>query len=126
MWVIIGNYLNIIYKVPQKAHSHIAQKRSSGVKNKSKAKQNKSTNWLREEIKSAFAKNSTNNPPPQFTQQQNIKQTNHTYIIISKEGTADNSCVSAISKGRWKETMEHKSWRGGLAIEMIVMRIFFS
>lgn len=39
MWVIIGNYLNTIYKVPQKAHSPIAQKRSSGVKNKSKTNQ---------------------------------------------------------------------------------------
>lgn len=94
--------------MPQKEHSHIAQKRSNGVKNKSKAKQNKSTSWLWEEIKSAFVKNSTNNPPSQFTQQQNIKQTNPTYIIINKEGTADNNCVSDTSKGRWKETMEYK------------------
>lgn len=90
---------------------------------KTKAKQNKITSWLREEIKSAFAKNSTNNPPSQFTQQQNIKQTNPTYIIINKEGTADNNCVSDTSKGRWKETMEYKM--GGLAIEMIAGRIFF-
>lgn len=110
--------------MPQKAHSHIAQKMSSGVKNKSKAKQNKSASWLREEIKSAFAKNCTNNPTSQFTQQQNIKQTNFTYVIINKEGSADNNCVSDTSKGRWKETMEYKRG-GGLAIEMIAGRIFF-
>lgn len=86
--------------MPQKAHSHIAQKRSSGVKNKSKTKQNKSTSWLREEIKSAFVKTSTNNPPPPFSQQHSIKQTKPTYIIMNKEGTADNNCVSDTSKGR--------------------------
>lgn len=95
------------------------------VELKTKAKQTKSTSWLREEIKSAFAKNSTNNSPPQFSQQQNIKQTNATYIIINKEGTADNNSVSDTSNGRRKETMEYKKGGGGVGIEIIVGRIFF-
>lgn len=70
------------------------------VELKTKAKQNKSTSWLREEIKSAFVETSTNNPPAPFSQQQNIKQTQTSYIIMNKEGTADNNCVSDTSKGR--------------------------
>lgn len=69
------------------------------VELKTKAKQNKRTSWLREEIKSAFVKTSTNNPPPPFSQQQNIKQTKNTYIIVNKEGTAENDCASDTSKG---------------------------
>ena len=38
-----------------------------------------------------------------FSQQQNIKQTKNTYIIMNKEGTAENNCVSDLSKGRCLE-----------------------